>query len=203
MPEPIPTRSAYLELREEQRSMQEGYRFLDEKRLVLAGEIITQLQAYDRERAEFETRYRQALAALRGAVGRHGLEELQLYPPLHTPDARMTREQRSVLGVRVSTARLQPGAASSSTPVFASPEAETCRRRFLELLPAAVALAARGASLERLWQEYRRTSRRARALEDVLLPELVTDLSLIDASLEELDREEAVRVRHFRQHREA
>jgi V/A-type H+-transporting ATPase subunit D len=63
----------------------------------------------------------------------------------------------------------------------------------------AAALAAQVASLQRLWFEYRRTSRRARALEDVLLPEIKQNLSVIDAGLEEQDREEAIRVRHFKQ----
>ena len=34
----LPTQSAFLELKEERVGMQEGYRFLDEKRLILAAE---------------------------------------------------------------------------------------------------------------------------------------------------------------------
>ena len=51
------------------------------------------------------------------------------------------------------------------------------------------------ANLERLRAEYARTARRARAMEDVLLPEIDGTLSAIDTALEELEREEAVRVR--------
>jgi virulence factor Mce-like protein len=51
------------------------------------------------------------------------------------------------------------------------------------------------ANLERLRAEYARTARRARAMEDVLLPEIDNTLSAIDTALEELEREEAVRVR--------
>jgi V/A-type H+-transporting ATPase subunit D len=43
--------------------------------------------------------------------------------------------------------------------------------------------------------EYIRTARRARALEDVLLPAMDETLKAVDAALEELDREEAIRVR--------
>ncbi len=50
-------------------------------------------------------------------------------------------------------------------------------------------------NLQRLLLEYRRTDRRARALEDVILPELNDGIYHIDNQLEEMDQEEAVRVR--------
>ena len=40
MSEASPTRAAVLELKDEQRAMHEGYVFLDEKCLLLAGEIL-------------------------------------------------------------------------------------------------------------------------------------------------------------------
>jgi V/A-type H+/Na+-transporting ATPase subunit D len=63
------------------------------------------------------------------------------------------------------------------------------------LLPIAARLAVLTGNLERLRVEYLRTSRRARALEDVLLPEMDARIDVIDNALEELEREEAVRVR--------
>ena len=52
------------------------------------------------------------------------------------------------------------------------------------------------ANLVKLRDEYQLTSRRARALEDVLLPEIDRTLAQIDIALEEMDKEEIVRV-HF------
>ena len=46
MAELTPTHSALLELREERQGMQEGYHFLDEKRLVLAAQIMRELSLY-------------------------------------------------------------------------------------------------------------------------------------------------------------
>jgi len=63
-------------------------------------------------------------------------------------------------------------------------------------------MAAAGATLLRLWREYNNTSRRARALEQVLLPETEHNLRLIESSLDEQEREEAIRVRHFREKRD-
>jgi V/A-type H+-transporting ATPase subunit D len=197
MPDIVPTRSAFLELQEERRGMREGYRFLDEKRLILAGELIAELELYETLKRQFEALYREAVAALRSAVERHGLEELEVYPALDTPDARIDIRTRNVLGVRVREARPESGASHTAPAVFPSPEAEQCRGLFQQVLQQATTLAARDGNLRRLREEYRLTSRRARALEDVLLPEMDATLRLVDSGLEEQEREEAIRVRHF------
>jgi V/A-type H+-transporting ATPase subunit D len=50
-------------------------------------------------------------------------------------------------------------------------------------------------NLERLQLEYRRAVRRARALQDVLLPELDRSIGEIEARLEELEQEDAIWMR--------
>ena len=60
-------------------------------------------------------------------------------------------------------------------------------------------LAAVSTTLARLVAEYRRTVRRVRALQDVLLPELDTDISDIETRLEDLEREDALVARQHRQ----
>jgi len=74
----LPTRSTLLELREERQIMQEGYRFLDEKRLLLAAEILRQLTRYEELMAEFKAQQLKTSDTLRAAVGGHGLEGLSL-----------------------------------------------------------------------------------------------------------------------------
>jgi len=58
--------------------------------------------------------------------------------------------------------------------------------------------AACGVNLRRLMREYVRTERRARAIENVLLPEIKGSLKFIDEQLEILDQEEIARVRQRR-----
>jgi V/A-type H+-transporting ATPase subunit D len=199
MREITPTRSAYLELREEREGMEEGYRFLDEKRLVLAAEIIDELERYEAALGRFRVAYGQAVRSLHAAVARHGLGGVEVYPPARSPAAEPREERRSVLGLALTEVRLDAGplAADGEAPA-PSPEADRCRELFARLLPMTVSLAAMVGNLERLRAEYERTSRRARALEDVLLPELDEALARVDTALEELDKEEAVRVRYSR-----
>jgi V/A-type H+-transporting ATPase subunit D len=77
----------------------------------------------------------------------------------------------------------------------ASPEGEACRRGFVALIESATRLAAVSGNLERLSFEYRRSVRRARALQDVLLPELDRAIHVIEGRLEELEQEDAISMR--------
>ncbi|MCG6897029.1 MAG: V-type ATP synthase subunit D [Thiocapsa sp.] len=193
---PIPTQSAFLELKDERASMQEGYRFLDEKRLILAAEILAELGRYEQELALFGDAYREAGNALEAAVARQGLEGLSVYPPTPAMETGLELTPRRVLGVILYDLlgpQTQPREAPAS--VAASPEAEACRRAFQALIPLAARLGAMVGNLQRLRADYARTARRARALEDVLLPEIDETLRGIEAALEELEREEVARAR--------
>jgi len=70
-------------------------------------------------------------------------------------------------------------------PVYPSPETEACRDAFGELLLQIAGVAAMSGNLERLHREYRRSSRRVRALQDVLLPEVDRQLYEIETQLDE------------------
>jgi V/A-type H+-transporting ATPase subunit D len=195
MNEVSPTRSAVIELKDERRAMHEGYVFLDEKCLLLAGEILRQLARHDALQRDLLALYDQALVALRAAVVRHGLQGLQLYPPIDLSAAAVRTRGRSLMGVRLQDATLDTGAALAEDSVNRSPEAEACRRAFAAVLAAATTIAAVSGNLERLSLEYRRSVRRARALQDVMLPEIDRTIYEIDSRLEELEREDAISMR--------
>jgi V/A-type H+/Na+-transporting ATPase subunit D len=198
----IPTHSAFLELKEERAGMQEGYRFLDEKRLILAAEILSELGRYEREMTAFKNDYRVAAKALQGAVARHGLEGLAVYPPASPLETNWQLGPRRVLGVTLHDLVETDTQPQTEGPAFesvaASPEAEACRQAFQALIPRAARLAAMVGNLQRLRADYARTARRARALEDVLLPEIDETLRGVESALEELEREEVVRARQVR-----
>ena len=193
---PLPTRSALLELREERLSLSEGYRFLDEKRLILAAEILAEIGRYERLKAGFDADSVRAVERLRAAVVRHGLAELSLYPVMPAVEQPIQIQERRVLGVALREARLAGEAPPTPRPtVDASPEGDACRAAFSDLLAPAVELAAVAGNLERLRADYARTARRARALEDVLLPEVDEQLRTLETVLDELAREESGRAR--------
>jgi V/A-type H+-transporting ATPase subunit D len=205
MAEFTPTRSLAIALAEERRTMREGYAFLDEKCLLLAGEMLREVRQWQQRSQAFRMAWREVQRALRAAIARHGLQGLQLYPA-RTLVAELTCQRRTLLGVAMQSATLDLGGptaatGSASTPTEPaanpSPEAEVCRRAFAALLPQIVALAALSGDLARLHAEYKRTVRRVRALQDVLLPEVERTLADIEASLEELEQDEAAVLRRI------
>jgi len=191
-----PTRSVVLELKDERRAMQEGYVFLDEKCLLLAGEMLRELERYSELQRVFLKAWDTAIAALQRALARHGLEGLQVYPPADLGAAGVRRVARSLMGVALQHAEFVVDPVPIPPGVERSPEAEVCRRAFRQLLAHAAPLAAVAGNLTRLELEYRRAVRRARALQDVLLPELDRTLYDIETRLEELEQEDAIWMRH-------
>ena len=189
------TPSVLLQLREERQVMREGYRFLDEKRLLLAAEIMQRLSDYEALVERFHALHREAAEALAAAVAFHGLDGAQVQPARPLDDAEVETSRRNFLGVTLVDATLRLPQDALAEPPAPSAEADACRERFRRLLEVAAELATLNANLERLLGEYRRTQRRARALEDVLLPEIDSALHRVAERLEELDQEEAIRVR--------
>jgi V/A-type H+-transporting ATPase subunit D len=193
-----PTRSVVQELKEERMAMHEGYVFLDEKCLLLAGEMLRELARYAASKRAFLAAWEVAVAALQGAVARHGLDGLEVYPPADLRGAVVQRAPRTLMGVRLQDATFAAPAIPAPPAVDASPEAEACRRAFRELLVFAAPLAGITGNLERLHYEYRRAVRRARALQDVLLPEVSRSVHEIETRLEELEQEDAIWMRRGR-----
>jgi V/A-type H+-transporting ATPase subunit D len=192
-----PTRSLLIALADERRTMREGYAFLDEKCLLLAGEMLRQVRAHQELARELAQRQRMASSALAAALARHGLQGLQVYPPA-APQERIRIDTRSLLGVATLRAQVTGEHAAAPVAVYPSPEAEACRLAHRRLADSLVGLAAISTTLARLLTEYRRTVRRVRALQDVLLPELDADIADIDTRLEDLEREDAIAVRSRR-----
>jgi V/A-type H+-transporting ATPase subunit D len=188
-------RSTALELREERYLVREGYEFLDEKRMLLAAEILRGLERYRSERTAWLALQGNASALLLDAAARHGLDALIVYPALQLEKFHIEQRTRRVLGIGIVEASAQ--AASADPPgeaVDPSPEARACAVAHAKLLLDAVWLAALERNLRRLAAEYRRTERRARALENVLMPELEQALRFVEEQLELYEMEENVRV---------
>ena len=121
----------------------------------------------------FEVELRSAAAALAAAVERHGLDHLQAYPVPLKPTAAPQYKRSVFLSVPLLDVTLPAEPPSEMLEALdPSPEAEACRAAFRQLLRLATEIGARAANLHRLAREYRRTERRAKALENVLMPEV-------------------------------
>lgn len=190
MAEFTPTRSLAIALTEERRTMREGYAFLDEKCLLLAGEMLREVRRHRAILEQTLTLQGKANRALAAALRRHGLNGLQVHPA-PPGEQRLRVERRALLGVAMREAVLEGGPGDWPPAVAASPEAPACGAAFAALAARLAELAAVSGNLARLHAEYRKTVRRVRALQDVLLPEIEQTLHEVETSLEELEQDEA------------
>jgi V/A-type H+/Na+-transporting ATPase subunit D len=202
MPEPrreiATTRIALLELRDEQQLVQEGYRLLDEKCILLAAEIRRQLERLRVARAQLREAEEAARAALVAALLRHGLDALAVHPAASLDDARLAVQRSRLLGLQLLEASLVAGEmrAAQRLPEGTGAAVRECIGAQRALLEVVVALAAICLNLRRLVREYVRTERRTRAIENILLPEINAAVKALDEQLDGLDQEELARLRY-------
>jgi V/A-type H+-transporting ATPase subunit D len=197
MVERTPTRTTFLEIQDELRQFDEGYHFLDEKSVLLAHEILRQLALYEANVDELQAATADALAALRAAAMRHGLDGLEVQPAANLESLQPEQSRTRFLGLELIR---QHWPDHEAQPRFAaadpSPETDACRAAFARLLALHSEQAVLAANLLRLRDEYVRTERRARALDQLIMPEMREALKQIDDQLESIDLEEAARVRY-------
>ncbi len=197
------TRIAVMELKDEQQLVREGYELLDEKRLLLAAEIRRQLARHDSLRRDCDELWENLRSRVHAAVRRHGLDELSVYPPPLTLYAdRLTIRRSRLFGLELLEAHLEPVAqppGPHEQPVNPTPEARACAEAQRRWLQRAVELAACAVNLRRLVRDYVRTERRARAIENVLMPDIESAIKIIEEQLEGMDQEEIARLRQRRE----
>jgi len=191
----IATRVALLELRDERRQVQEGYELLDEKRVMLATEILRQLREHTARQDQLREHEAAARAAFAAAVATHGFDDVTVAPSCPLGEALLRRENRRFLGIALVDAHLDVAPLEAQAG-GSSPELRSCAHAFRQVAADYVALSACAGNLRRLIRDYVRTERRARALENVLLPEIDASLRFVEEQLDAVDQEEAVRVRN-------
>jgi V/A-type H+-transporting ATPase subunit D len=195
--EVLATRVAFLELQDERRLVREGYELLDEKRMLLATEIMRQLRRHRELQEQLDALARGAREALDAAVDACGFDDLTVQPKRSLDGHALRADEGQFLGITLLAVSLEePGPGSEPPALQPFPEVRAGADAFQRLLAGHAAAAACAGNLRRLAREYARTERRARALENVVLPEIDVSLRYIEEQLDALDQEEALRVRN-------
>ncbi|MEN8213008.1 MAG: V-type ATP synthase subunit D [Pseudomonadota bacterium] len=191
-----PGHAAVMELKSEQAVFREAYVFLDEKRLLLATELIRQLRLYQQLERELDVLHTQAREAMQAAVMHHGLDGLQVYPAASFDGADFSHSARNFMGVTLLETSMSSDESADGQTAPANPSgiAQQCIRLLQDCIEQSAVLAGMSGNLYRLLAEYRTTERRSRALENVILPEMEQRLREITSHLNELDLEDAIRV---------
>ena len=131
---PTASRSALLEIKDELRLVRDGYEFLDEKRILLAAEMLRQRDAYRRRLHVFTDQFRAAAEALVEASADQGLQGLEVAPPIELPGARIELKSLPYVGQVLLEAGYVPGEPlRGPEAIRPTPQLAACRDAFAEL----------------------------------------------------------------------
>jgi len=191
-----PTRSNLIRVRQDLRFAQEGYEILDQKRMVLAKELVR--LAGDAEKLEVEMGRLTAVAyqALEQARLTMGSERVEWAALAVNKTVDVQLKYRGVMGIALplieASGKPPEMAYSLSDTTAALDEASSLFREVLGRLPELSRLVT---SVWRLAIELRKTQRRVNALQYIFIPDYAETIAFIQSSLEERDRAEIFRLK--------
>lgn len=201
------TRSALLERRARIALAERGRTLLQDKRKELlrafraiAQDVLSASEVLGRAAAE-------ARADLLMAEAIDGPDAVRGVAWASESDVLVTARAENVMGVKLPVIEHEevgrPRTERGFSLVASGPRVDGVAERFEEVVEHLLALAATEVRLRRLAEEISRTTRRANALEHVVLPGLEEERRAIAFKLQEREREESFRLRRVKAHREA
>ncbi len=191
-----PTRSNLLRTRQELRFAREGYEILDQKRVVLAKELVRLANDAEALQDQMDKLLAQAYRAQEKAMLTMGREHVEWAALAVHRTVDVQVKHRGVMGISlplIDAAGEPPTMTYSLGDTSASlDEASAAFREVLSHIPELSRLVT---SVWRLAVELRKTQRRVNALEFIFIPQYEETIRFIQSSLEEREREETFRLK--------
>jgi V/A-type H+-transporting ATPase subunit D len=191
-----PTRSNLLRTKHDLKFAREGYEILDQKRVVLAKELVQLANDAELLEKQLEDRLALAYRALELAMLTMGREHVEWAALAVHKTVEVDVKHRGVMGISlpvIEASGAPPEMTYSLGDTAASlDEASEAFREVLSLIPEISRLIT---SVWRLAVELRKTQRRVNALEYIFIPNYEETITFIQNSLDEREREDTFRLK--------
>ncbi len=187
----IPSKTALLERREELQLVSEGKSVLEERRDIIARELLELIRVTEELADAYEQRHTAAWQALQYAIlryGSSGLMGIEVQETLTNPGWKMVNRV-GVSWLEASTLPESPAPLISES-WYHLPELQRVMTAFHELQMAAFKLAQAENNLRRMSQAFKSVQQRVNALEHIVLPETRQAIKFIEEGLEQIEREQ-------------
>ena len=195
----IPTKGNLMRLNARMKLATKGYELMDRKRNILVREMMSILNEVKELRKNITTKFKTAYKALQDANITLGIVS-DIAKSIPVNDG-LSIKYRSVMGVEIPKVaheaehiRLTYGFGATNTKF------DYAYKTLLELRTMIVTLAEIDNATYRLANAIRKTRKRANALNQIVLPQLTSDIKFIKDTLEEREREAFSRQKMIKKH---
>jgi V/A-type H+-transporting ATPase subunit D len=186
-----PTRSNLLRTKQDLRFAREGFEILDQKREVLAKELVSQANEAEELQDRMEKMLAEAYSVLEKAMLTMGREHVEWAALAVHKSVEVQLKYHGVMGIELplveSNGKPPEMSYSLGDTSVSLDQASAAFREILNLIPDLSRLVT---TVWRLAIELRKTQRRVNALEYIFIPEYEETIAYIESSLEEREREE-------------
>lgn len=193
-----PTQSNLLKLKKKLEIAEEGYGLLDEKREVMIMELMRNIRGFKEMEEEVTEELEGAYDALLKAWVYTGKEKIENSTG-DEEEVNIEVRFRSVMGIPVPELLLDVPSKKVQASLDSTDEYfDEAFIRFREIIEIIARWAAKEIIIWRLGSEINKTQKRVNALEKIFIPQYKKDISKIEDSLEEEEREEFFRMKRLK-----
>ncbi|NTW77249.1 MAG: V-type ATP synthase subunit D [Syntrophaceae bacterium] len=185
-----PTKSSLRKLKDDLAFAYEGYDLLNQKREILAIEIVRKIDAIRRMEADFQEALNELYAGYRNAAVDMGSENITIQSCIETRGYFLKTDVTKLMGLKLLNITLDlknPRPVTLPQTTAAYDEAKEKSRQTLQILAEYATITK---SIIMLSRELKKVQRRVNALEKIFIPQHEEAKKYITDRIEEMEREE-------------
>jgi V/A-type H+-transporting ATPase subunit D len=197
-----PTRTNLLILKAQEQAAREGLSLLRSKREALVRELFGIMEQAVATRDLFTETLQVAMHALAVSLGIEGRADVESASFAAQRDVPLWLEEKSVWGVRFQDIRWRDVVRSADARGYAfsgvASSTVAASREFEKALEVVLRVVSVETRLKKIGAEIGKATRRVNAFTEVVIPQLVHQIRGIRLALEEREREDIFRMKHFK-----
>jgi V/A-type H+-transporting ATPase subunit D len=198
-----PTRMNYLQRKSQVQLATQGVDLLKNKRDALMKEFFDLLKPLVEARERMSASMREAWDSLIVSLAFDGREEIESAAMASERDVDLPVEVQNIWGVLVPQAKEHDWSRSfferGYSPATTSARVDETAHRFEDFLNSILEMSPLLFKVRKLGEEIKKTTRRVNALEQRVIPQLEEEMSFIQSTLEQREREDIFRLKRIKQ----
>lgn len=198
-----PNRTYLLQVKQKRQAVSGSLTIIKARRQALLHEFLDSVRPFLNSRRQIKVLYHEALRELYRSMGHDGRQTVVSVAMISGREGVLAVEEKNILGVKYYEMGIEEGLrrpvnARNYDITASSPHLEEAVDLYEKTVESLFVLAAFETKIKRLGEEILRVSRRARVLEERILPDLASRIKATEQYIGEREREEYFRLKRFK-----